>query len=439
MTKSSTFKKKIRARMKKTGERYAAARQALLSESRGPAPRRGPALLPGYELVPGVHNDSARLRAALAASGVIDPATGEAFSEAKLFGLGGGVGFMYFLFEYKGHPPTMTFTCGSWSMPGPVLERALKHAGVEATLSQTGSAKIAQQALDDALDAERPAHVTVDFATLPWSGAEELWRGQMPRQANVVGYDGDEYLLDDGAPFVVERQLLADARAAARKEKNRLVSFSDGAATRDPVDAVRAAIAFTARNYDDAPVKGFAGNFGLRGLEKLATAMSGRRDKKAWSRVFATSELAFVALQRTWECAMVDYTAPAGGRAFYADFLEEASALPGLSGLTDVAVIARDSGARFERLADDVLELGGAPLARAIELTEDIDDVRRTGAEDAGERVRGLRAERDALAAQLELDEAARADVFDRLGERVREIHEAEGRLASSLAQAVGA
>ena len=91
MTKQSSFKKQIRARMKKTGERYAAARLALLSDGRPKAPRSGPRPVTGYGFRSGAHGDSARLCSALAQAGVVDPATGEAFTERMVVYLGGPV------------------------------------------------------------------------------------------------------------------------------------------------------------------------------------------------------------------------------------------------------------------------------------------------------------------------------------------------------------
>src|SRR5688572_15425948 len=121
MTRQATFKEKVRARMEKTGERYAAARLALLQQAAATAVPDGAQIVPGYTVVSGVHADTALLCAALRQAGALDPATGRPFTEVKLYGLSGGIGFMYFLFEYRGHAPRMTFTCRSWSMPWQVV------------------------------------------------------------------------------------------------------------------------------------------------------------------------------------------------------------------------------------------------------------------------------------------------------------------------------
>lgn len=428
MTRQSTFKKKIRERMKKTNERYAAARLALLQQS----PSSAPTAPSGYVAVPGVHGDSARLTAALNAQGV--PAWGEAWDEATVFALTGGIGFMYFLFEYKDSPPLLTFVCRSFSMPGPVIERAIENAGLEAKVTQTTSANKAAKDLDAALAAGSVVHVTVDNATLPWSGTEAIWAGQMPKQVNVLRQEGGRYLIDDGRLREVEGDLLAKARGAARKEKNRMIVFAPS----EPVAldaAARNCCASTAKVMTEAPFKGFANNFGLAGLEKAAGLVGGERDKKSWGKVFATPALAHRALRRTWECIHLDYTAPAAGRAFYATGLRNlatASSDDELGQkLNAAAAIAEESGLLWEKLADRVLEEGGPAIQKAVELSEEMDALTRE--EDAGDRIRELRAEKEALADTFEIDDAKRRRLYEALGADFASIFEVESRLVDAL------
>jgi hypothetical protein len=434
MTKNASFKKKIRDRMKKTGERYAAARLALLQQSKSAAPPKSAEMLAGYELVRGVHDDTALLAKAMSQSGVVDPATKMAFTEAKLYGLTGGIGFMYFLFEYKGHPPMLTFNCRTWTMPGPLLERALGHAGIEAEVTQTGAAKTAQKKLDVALDQGKVAHLTVDLATLPWAGVPEIWKGQMPRQLNVIGRAGEDYLVDVGGPRVITAADLAAARAAARKEKHRQVTFAAGTAATAPLEAARAAMGYTAKSYVEAPFKNFQNNFGLKGMRKAATLMGDAKDKKSWSKVFSTGPFAFRALLRTWECATLELTAPAGGRPFYGQFLREVAQLRGLAGAKKAGALADESGELFAQLSEDALELGGKDVRRATELSEEIEELRRSDDANTADLVRAASAERDALADGYEMGAEARMGAFARLAERMAAIAEVEEKLADALA-----
>jgi|GEM_PF-796044 len=431
MTKNASFKKKVRARMAETGERYATARMKLLAQRAGLSVDGA---LPGYAFHRGEHSDLARLTQALAQWKTTSPST-MAFDEATVFALSGGVGFMYFVFEYDGHPPMMTFTCRSWSMPGPLVARVLQHAGVEASVSQTGSAKVAQKALDAALDDEQVAHVTVDLASMPYAGADPMWKGQWPRQVNVVGREGDRYLIDDGGPLWLDKDVLADARAACRKEKNRLVVASSSSSTVTADEAARAALGFCAENYVTSPVKGFAGNFGLKGLAKFADALQNPKGKKSWAKVFSTSELAFVGLLRLFECANMEYTSPMGGRAQFAAALRSMTTSTSLDndGLAQAAALSDQSAALFAQLGDDAVALGGDAVERAVALSEDIAEVRASGRDDAGDVVLDLRAAQKGLAAELQLSDDARVDGFAALGAHVAGIVDVETQLVEVL------
>lgn len=77
MTKNSELKQRIRERMKRTGERYTAARAQILA-SGVPAQKAGayPGLMPGYGSLGGMQSDSALLARVFAHAGIVHPATG---------------------------------------------------------------------------------------------------------------------------------------------------------------------------------------------------------------------------------------------------------------------------------------------------------------------------------------------------------------------------
>lgn len=318
-------------------------------------------------------------------------------------------------------------------MPGTVVSRALQNAGIAHALSETGSAKVAGSFVDEALASGVAAHVTLDWASLPTAGVPQMWVGGMPRQANVVGRDGADYVVDVGAPARLAASALAGARAAAKKEKHRAYRFEPGPAAADPVEATRAAVRGTAQALLEAPFANFASNFGLAALEKQARLCADPNDKRGWPRVFDTGPLACLALVRTWEGLTLELTAPAGSRQLYADFLAEAAALPGLVGLTDAADLARESAELFARLTDDVVATAPA-VAEAVALSERIDAVQRSDASDGGAAVRELRAQREAVMQRCDLDAEARGEAFARVGEAFTAIHAVETQLQRALA-----
>ncbi|MEM7048632.1 MAG: DUF4872 domain-containing protein [Acidobacteriota bacterium] len=413
--------------MSKTGERYAAARLALLKNASSNADS------PAAEAVPPgtILTDLGALAMALQAAGIVDPATGAPFSETRLFGLSGGPGFMSFVFQYQNVAPILTITCRSFSLPGPVVDRALEHAGINPDRFESGSTSKSRRALDQVLEQSRVAHLAVDQARLPWLGLDPIWQGQWPRHVNVSKV-GDAFRVQDQAQWTLSEEQLAAARAGIKKAKHRMLSFGD-TTVGDPVAATRQALEFYVSNQRTAPYANFKNNFGLKGLARTAQAMGDLTTKKGWLRTFDSGPYAFAALWRLWECLTVELTAPAAGRPLFADFLEQASELPGCPDLRSAAELARASGEAFEDLVDLAVAAGGGPLGQAIEWTEAIDEALRSGAPDTPETVRELRARRAALAAQCTLDEASRREVFTALAAQMNRILDRETALVEAL------
>ena len=142
MTTDKGFKQLVRARMAKTGERYAAARRAMLGEAGAPAAEgTGEASF---------DPETAALTRVLADRGVTSPLTGRPLSEAMVLGIGGGLGAGYILWEFKHHDgpvPTLGFR-NQWQYPSAWTAKTLGRLGIEPDLHETGGAKGAREALD---------------------------------------------------------------------------------------------------------------------------------------------------------------------------------------------------------------------------------------------------------------------------------------------------
>ncbi|HVK22887.1 MAG TPA: BtrH N-terminal domain-containing protein [Actinokineospora sp.] len=155
MTRQKNMKALVRDRMARTGETYTTARGHVAAH----APQR--------QAEPGTHAPSTLVRDLLARAGVVAPHTGEPFTEAMLAGLGGGIGFMYAVFEYKGFPhPTMTIV--AQHHPDPFVPAILDRLGCATETTRTTSAKVADRRLSAALADGVPAVCTLDRSALPW-------------------------------------------------------------------------------------------------------------------------------------------------------------------------------------------------------------------------------------------------------------------------------
>jgi hypothetical protein len=87
MPRKKDLKRLVRQRMSKTGEAYTAARRSFLGSVDHPSCNDA---------------DCAAMKYALRSLGIVNPHTAKEFSESELFGIGGGIGFAYFVFEYPG-------------------------------------------------------------------------------------------------------------------------------------------------------------------------------------------------------------------------------------------------------------------------------------------------------------------------------------------------
>ncbi|MGW6686287.1 BtrH N-terminal domain-containing protein [Streptomyces sp. NPDC054961] len=274
---------------------------------------------------------------------LIRHALGSVHDEALVAGLAGGIGFMYFVFEYAGHPPMPTIV--AQAHPDPWVQVALGrlHIPYEATRS----AKPRWNRVEAALDAGAPVFCTVNRSGLPWhppAAMAELAAAD-PYVVVVVGYEGDTFYVEDGAetPYAIGREEFGAAWSGHKKGRHQMVVTTGKPAGEPDLDA---AVAATVSRLT-GPVLGnhFDVNFGFTGMEKLAAQLRDTRTRTGWEQRFATPETFAVAAGRLYSCLEEEWTAPGATRPLYADFLD-------LAGHGEAAELFRGSGRQWSRLAE---------------------------------------------------------------------------------------
>ena len=438
MTKQRDFKKLVRARMARTGERYAAARAQLADRPDERSAKRGPA---GRDRA-GAHPETAALARVLAAAGVRGFDGGLA-DEALLLGLGGGIGAACFVFEYKGHIPTLyvaTRCQPQYAYDAEFIRRAATRVGAAFAISETTSPVVALRKLREQLE-RGPAITWLERGSLPWAlklRTDEL--GAMPHVVVVEGIDGERARIRDtpGAELGLDLADLAKARKRLRVGKHRLLSIT-GAAPGAPrvaiVDAIReCAGELGGRTKVRGPM---AKNFGIAGLRRWAAALTAPKDPKRWTKVFPPVHAAeALAWGRYW----IEHAGTGGGgfRPLYGDFLDAAAAVAKLPALRRVATQYRGLGRQWSALADAMLPDASAPLAairrgqdahRAAFVRGDLDAMRA-----AGERLQALLA---AARAEPPLDADRLRDHYADLARHVTALADDEEAAASALAAAI--
>ncbi|MGP3955836.1 BtrH N-terminal domain-containing protein [Nonomuraea sp. 3N208] len=335
MTDHKHLKRRVRERMAKTGESYTTAHRHVTAR----AERH--------------HHESALLWRVL----------GGGYSEAMLLGLGGGIGFMYFVFEYAGYAPMLTIV--AQAHPEPMISRALDRAGIPYESRQTGSPKVAERHLRAALDAGRQPICQVGRFQLPWRPDLPF---PDPVDVAVTGIIGDTVHVHDDEPGELP---LADFMAAwseIKKSKHQLIEIT-GQASGEP--DVAGAIRDTAAKLT-GPVLGnnFDVNFGLSGMRKLAAQLADTTGKQGWTRRFGDNP--GPALDRLRDCLEVEYTTPGATRPLYADFLAE-------TGHAEAAAVYREAGEQWSRVASAAAD--GQPFTELAEVVTEAVRLEESGVE----------------------------------------------------------
>lgn len=281
------------------------------------------------------HWDSGLWTRVFAASGTINPMTGAPFTEAMLAGLGGGIGFMLFTFEYT---EVTTASVVMRFHPGPFVENMLSRSGAAVSIQQTGSARLAQARLDAALETGAPAVVRVVRGQLPWAEAEP-WADMYSMDIAVVARDGDAYLVDDGGGRLerISAAALGEARGKRKADKHWqahvLVDAGRDGGTALTPQVLRGAVAQTmeALLSDGAPPgipAGYAKNFGLAGMRSWAAWLKDTSGKRGWARIFADPDRRAGAMSMLHrQLTGKRYSGPGALRPLYAQFLREAAPL----------------------------------------------------------------------------------------------------------------
>jgi hypothetical protein len=426
MTEQKRFKQLVRARMARTGERYAAARRQILgAEAESIAKPPSP-----FKHFPGSVPAATALRIALANAGVLAPHTGAPFTEAMAFGIGGGIGAGVFSFHYAKDDFSSFFVAGRhlWQDDAAWFNAALARLNLTPTVREASGAKPAEANLAAMLATGRPVIAWLDARSLPYRGLPERWAGGAYHLLVVYAIDGSDALVGDlaDAPIRVPLADLTRARLRIKKFKSRLLAVEPGGKSPPLETLVRGGI----RACIDGLTKSKMKNFTLDAFSTWAERLSGSTAADSWAQVFPRGKHLFTGL---WSIHQyVDYYYTGGGlcRPMFAEFLAEAGSVLDDPALTRAGERYAELGREWSALAEAALPAAVPAFRKAGEALARLGELYHSEGAGATDEIRECWAKIEAIGAKIgkafPLGEAECDALLRDLQGRVRALHAGE-------------
>jgi hypothetical protein len=244
-------------------------------------------------------------------------------TEALVFGIGGGIGAGYILWEFK-HDDSRHVTIGfanSWQYVTRRTEKVLARLGIEAEWHRSAP-KAAQAWLTGRLDAGDAVMVWPDRYQIGYWDLPEALDGHGGHPVVVYGVTGDQVYLDDRnlAPLTVARADLDRAVARVGSWKNQALVITGSDRALDVEGAVREGLRDVVEHLS---LK--SDSFSLPAWRKWSRMMTDPKAAKGWPKVFADGQGLDLALQSVREGVDGRYGITGGNlRPLFADFLDQA-------------------------------------------------------------------------------------------------------------------
>ena len=394
-----------------------------------------------YTQLGGVHPETATMTNVLANQGFVSPHNGRPLSEAMVFGIAGGLGCGYILWEFKKYDSAilvMGFQ-NKWNYTSEFMQNFCDRVGVQATFSETGGAKTAVKNLDNALADGRFPIAWVDQEKLPYFYLRPMYSGCFGHFVTVFGQEDGRYLLDDRAqkPLTVDADTFSEARGRIGSYKNRLLVIENQGSDFDLPAAIMAGLEdcvdYMSRNSQ---------SFALPVYKKWAKMMTDPKNKKGWPVVFKEKVGLYSTLRSLHEGIKLFGTAGGGLRGLYADFLTEAGGVLNLSGLGEAAEQYRDVARLWRDFADAVLPDHIAPLKETKTLLAQKYSLFLANGAGADAELRQLSQQLQGLEEELNghfpISDDDMLSLFNQMKTDLEKIYAAEQAALATLAGAIG-
>lgn len=370
-----------------------------------------------------------------------DACTSDLCTEEILFGLGGGIGCAYFLFDmHGGHPVYIGYRIHAKEGDTPYFTLQMTEGwGATAEVRHSSSPSAATKSLVKILNEGFTPIVWVEVTKLPYmflSGNPLAYH-----QVVVYGMEGDDVLVGDLGDSVIRMSMeeLTEARNSNYAPRFRTVVISEATAKPQLRETLSDRIRVTCSQMLEG--LGIA-NFGLAALNKWAQMLTNTKNKKGWPNCFPGGPPLHGAMSSVF--AQIELRGYGGSafRGLYADFLDQAAGVLKKSALKKVAEQFRESEASWRAISEAALpdsiplfkETRDALTRRSVLIRKP----RTTAIDKELESLRGrLKQLRERSAKELSLSKADTLDLFGAVSKRVLETEKIERAAFTALSSIV--
>lgn len=370
-----------------------------------------------------------------------DACTSDLCTEEILFGLGGGIGCAYFLFDmYGGHPLYIGSRIHAKEGDTPYFTLQMTEGwGATADVRHSSSPSAATKSLVKILNDGFTPIVWVEVTKLPYmflSGNPLAYH-----QVVVYGMEGDDVLVGDLGDSVIRMSMeeLTEARNSNYAPKFRTVVISEATAKPQLRETLSDRIRVTCSQMLEG--LGIA-NFGLAALNKWAQMLTNTKNKKGWPNCFPGGPPLHGAMSTVFEQIELRGYGGSAFRGLYADFLDQAAGVLKKSALKKVAEQFRESEASWRAISDAALP-DSIPLLKETReaLTRRSVLIRKPRTTAIDKELESLRDRLKQLhersAKELSLSKADTLDLFGAISERVLETEKIERAAFTELSSIV--
>lgn len=361
-------------------------------------------------------------------------------TEEMLFGLGGGISLIYFMFHLHEMDIVIVGTTYHASEAvSPVFHMQMCEAwGATTDLQHSSSRSTATKRLIKMLDDGQTPIIWVEITKLPYmflSGRPNMYHSII-----VYERDGDDFIIGDvgESPIRISGEELEEARVSHYVPKFRTLLIKDAPAKPDLREAISERIEMTCSQMIDG--LGIA-NFGLQAYGKMATMITNTKNKKGWPRLYETGRSLHVLASTLYDQIELRGYGGSAFRGMYADFLDQSAGVLKKPALKKVAEQFRESEAAWKAFANAAMPTS-IPVFKETREALDRRSVllRKARTEKVNQELESLRTRLKELRAtstnELKLSSSDILDWFNIIRERALEIEAIERAAFTDLRKA---